>query len=39
MMKGLVLDNPKLSVMDVSVGFPAETTLTGDKFYEAYRIF
>ncbi|KAG1837227.1 hypothetical protein DFJ58DRAFT_734497 [Suillus subalutaceus] len=39
MMKGLVLDNLELSVMDVSAGFLAETTLTGDKFYEAYRNF
>jgi hypothetical protein len=39
MTEGLVLDDPKLSVMDVSISFLAEMTLTGDKFYEAYRNF
>ncbi|KAG2096756.1 uncharacterized protein F5147DRAFT_778261 [Suillus discolor] len=38
MKKGLVLDNPKMSVMDTST-FPAESTLPADCFYEAYSNF
>ncbi|KAG1886299.1 hypothetical protein F4604DRAFT_1918029 [Suillus subluteus] len=38
MKKGLVLDDPKKSVMDTST-FPAELTLPADRFYEAYSNF
>ncbi|KAG2159323.1 uncharacterized protein EDB93DRAFT_1099709 [Suillus bovinus] len=36
--KGLVLDDPKKSVMDMST-FPAELSLLTDRFYEAYSNF
>ncbi|KAG1855977.1 hypothetical protein F4604DRAFT_1932124 [Suillus subluteus] len=40
MMKGLVLDDPKLSVMDAaSSGFPLETSLLADQFNEAFGNF
>lgn len=40
MMKGLVLDDPKMSVMDAaSSGFPPETSLPGDQFNEAFGNF
>ncbi|KAG1836804.1 hypothetical protein DFJ58DRAFT_734749 [Suillus subalutaceus] len=38
MKKGLILDDPKKSVMDTSI-FPAESTLPADRFYKAYSNF
>jgi hypothetical protein len=38
MKKGLILEDPKMSVMDTST-FPAESTLPADRFYEAYSNF
>ncbi|KAG1876017.1 hypothetical protein C8R48DRAFT_768863 [Suillus tomentosus] len=38
MKKGLVLDDPKMSVMD-TLTFPTESTLPADRFYEAYSNF
>lgn len=38
MKKGLVLDDPKKSVMDTST-FPVETSLQADHYYEAYSNF
>ncbi|KAG1744211.1 hypothetical protein EDB19DRAFT_1827099 [Suillus lakei] len=37
--KGLVLSDPKMMVMDTSSGFPPETTLTADVFFEASSNF
>ncbi|OAX30742.1 hypothetical protein K503DRAFT_806797 [Rhizopogon vinicolor AM-OR11-026] len=36
--KGLILDDPKRAVLDAS-GFPPETSLTADEFYEASENF
>ncbi|KAG2336519.1 hypothetical protein BDR05DRAFT_1005772, partial [Suillus weaverae] len=37
--KGLVLEDPKLCVMDTSNGFPPKATLTADVFFEATNNF
>lgn len=37
--KGLVLNDPKMIVMDTSVGFPLESTITADVFFEAQSNF
>ncbi|KAG2337081.1 hypothetical protein BDR05DRAFT_952888 [Suillus weaverae] len=37
--KGLVLEDPKLCIMDTSNGFPPEATLTADVFFEATSNF
>ncbi|KIK48497.1 hypothetical protein CY34DRAFT_29053, partial [Suillus luteus UH-Slu-Lm8-n1] len=39
MKKGLVMDDPKRSIMDTSSGFPVETSLLPGQFNEAYRNF
>ncbi|KAG1722282.1 uncharacterized protein EDB91DRAFT_1088190 [Suillus paluster] len=39
MKKGLVLSDPKLVVMDASAGFPVETSLPADQYYEATNNF
>lgn len=37
--KGLVLNDPKMIVMDTSNGFPHESTITADVFFEAQSNF
>lgn len=39
MKKGLVMDDPKRSIMDTSSGFPVETSLLPGQFNEAYKNF
>jgi hypothetical protein len=39
MKKGLVMDDPKRSIMDTSFGFPVETSLLPGQFNEAYKNF
>lgn len=39
MKKGLVMDDPKRSIMDTSSGFPIETSLLPGQFNEAYKNF
>lgn len=39
MKKGLVMDDPKRSVMDTASGFPVETSLQPGQFNEAYHNF
>jgi hypothetical protein len=39
MKKGLVMEDPKRSIMDTSSGFPAENTLLPGQFNEAYKNF
>ncbi|KAG1724468.1 hypothetical protein EDB19DRAFT_1915514 [Suillus lakei] len=39
MKKGLVMDDPKRTVMDMSVGFPVEMSLLPGQFNEAYTNF